>query len=597
LPSAVFKRAFEATNTTSPVQHANQYVSPDAPGLQGFQPAPQHPHGKNTQTGKQVLIPVLLANAGFIFAYKSKTGYGSPLHPPCRLKPPTIFCIIKKNQSYMKINKPFLLVTVFALLVTLSASNCNKKNNKNEAGVTPVPLATGIVPGFKFPEDASVINGWINDKKFANGYDSVNIYKHAWGVWAGLTASSGQTYAGDKLLVYETWLGLNEVRDKVLDKDTLGGCQPTVRKYGRAMLTRPKQFEHAARFSRQNAAKFAANITRNPKAKPLIETAVNQWVTVSYSPDAACFATKNQIFRSSVINSYYKNGGLGQIPPFPNTSLTIKPTYLIFQNNSALFKMPVWLTAPNPADSLFFAFANNYVYIDRNNQQPAGKKAVPVDSIEKNPAKIAAATINLSDFINFTVDQQMADFMNTQDSIQGLSGTGKAVKGQVAVLVGMHVTTKEISNWTWQSYYWTPNRDQPGAPSSNLAASLRPTQITGAAANYACVASYVMLTPNNAANTTAGAGPMFGYNPYLEGGFGPTTFGFTNTYNSNYQYGSQSNCMSCHALALPSPAGNYTTDQNINLQDTLYFKNQVSLDFAWSIQTAFIKDEKPYWER
>lgn len=157
----------------------------------------------------------------------------------------------------------------------------------------------------------------------------------------------------------------------------------------------------------------------------------------------------------------------------------------------------------------------------------------------------------------------------------------------------MHVTTKEITNWTWQSYYWTPNRNNPGAPSSNLAASLRPTQIQGAAANYACVAAYVMLTPNNAPNNLA-QGSMFGYNPYLEGGFGPSVFKYPNTYNQTYTYGTQSNCMSCHALALPSNAGLYSTDQTIDLKGS-YFKNQVSLDFAWSIQTAIISDTTPYW--
>jgi hypothetical protein len=510
-----------------------------------------------------------------------------------RLQSPNSTILAVAQNHFMKINKPLLLVTAFTMLVILSASKCNK-NTKNEASVTPVPLPTGIVPGFKFPEDSNVINSWINNKKFANSYDSVSIYNHAWGIWAGLTAQSGQTFAGDKLLVYETWLGLNEVRDQVIDGNLQGGCASVSKKYGRAPLTRPKQFGHASRFSKQNAAKFVANIAGKPV--PLFQNPVNEWVTVSYDPNAACFATKNQLFKTSTINKYYNAGGLGAIPVFPNSSMTIKPAYLIYDNSLALFRLPVWETAPSPANADFFGAADNYVFIDKTNKQPAGKKAIPVDSVEKDPAKIAAATINLNDFINITVDQQMADYMNMQDSIQGLFGQGKALKGQVAVLVGMHVTTKEISNWTWQSYYWTPNRDQPGAPSSNLAASLRPTQITGAAANYACVASYVMLTPNNASNTTAGAGPMFGYNPYLEGGFGPTTFGYTNNYNSNYQYGTQSNCMSCHALALPSPAGNYTTDQNINLQDTLYFKNQVSIDFAWSIQTALIKDAKPYWE-
>lgn len=494
----------------------------------------------------------------------------------------------------MKIPKQLLVITAVLLSVFLGATRCNNKkddNNTPVAGkpVKPVPLPTNIVPGFTFPEQESVINGWINNPKFPGNYDSASIYNHAWGVWAGLTAPTSETYAGDKLLVYQTWLGLNEVRQLVIDNDSTDGCTGVKRTYGRAPLTRATQLQHAARFSKQNAAKFASL-----KSSPVSDTLVNQWVTVSYSPDAACFATKNQIFRQSVINKYYTAGGLGAIPPFPNSSLTIKPTYLVYNKTESPFKMPVWLDAPNPPDANFFGLANNFVYVDATNKQPAGKVALPVDSNETDKTKIAAATINLSDFISITVDKQMADYMNQQDSIQGMTGAGKALPGQVAILVGMHVTTKEISNWTWQSYYWTPNPAQPGSPSSALAASLRPSQITGAAAHYACVAAYVMLTPNNAPNNAPGAGPMFGYNPYLEGSFGPPVFGFPNTYNANYQYGVQTNCMSCHALAIPSPAGNYTTDQTIDLKGE-YFKGQVSLDFAWSIQTALINDAKPYW--
>ncbi|MFN0216149.1 MAG: hypothetical protein ACKVT2_17970 [Saprospiraceae bacterium] len=482
-----------------------------------------------------------------------------------------------------------LIFIVFTLGIIIQIG-CDGKKKVIPAvanSITPVPLPIKV-PGFVFPEDSTVINGWINDKKFApTNYDEESVYKHAWGIWAGLTAPSGQKFAGNDLLVYETWLGLGEVQQLISDKNTQGGCEgASFKRNGRALLSRPKQFEHAARFAGKKAA------------EAFDEAAVNFWVTVAYSPDAACYATQNQIFRQSVINKYYKPDGLGAIPEFPNKSLTLKPSYMVYAQSDPLYKLPVWLTAPNPPDSAFFGAAQNYVYVDRFNKQPAGKVAVPVGGSETDPAKIAAATINLNEFIYLTVDQEMANYMNQQDSIQGLNNTstggGRAVKGQIALLVAMHVTTKEISNWTWQSYYWTPNRDQPGAPSSNVAASLRPKEITGAAANYACVAAYVMLTPNNAANNDPNAGSIFGYNPYLEGGFGPSTFTYPNTPNKSFKWGQQSNCMSCHALAIPNPTGQYTTDQTIDLRGP-YFKNQVSLDFAWSIQTALIKDAEPYW--
>jgi hypothetical protein len=489
--------------------------------------------------------------------------------------------------------KKTVLIFTSLLIATSILIRCTgvekKEVNEDEIVnvVTPVALPNNIVPGFKFPEDSSVILGWTNNSQLGNYYDSANIYKHAWGIWAGLTAASGQKFAGDDLLVYETWLGLSEIRGLIINNNLNGGCEGVAfKRNGRAIFNRPKQFEHAAMFAGKKSTDIKAF---DP------ETNSTQWVTVSYSPDAACWATSKQLFKQSVINKFYVKGGLGAIPEFPNKSITIKPTYLVFSDTGAFFKMPVWKTAPSPADSNFLVNPNtyDYVFVDKFNKQPLDKVAKPVSNTETDPSKIAAATINLSSFISLKVDKKMASYMNEQDSIQGLNKAGMAKKGQIAILVGMHVTTKEIKNWTWQSYYWTPNPKQPGSPSSDLAASLRPSEIKGAAANYACVAAYVMLTPNNAPNNQA-TGAMFGYNPYLEGGFGPSVFGYKNTYNKDFKYGVQTNCMSCHALAQPSPSNLYSTDQTIDLKSE-YFKDQVTLDFAWSIQTGLINDTVPYW--
>lgn len=460
------------------------------------------------------------------------------------------------------------------------------QSSDSTSRVKPVNLPVKV-PGFNFPEQESVINGWLNDTTFAGNYDSTSVYKHAWGIWAGLTDPTDQTYAGDKLLVFETWMGLSDLMDLVENNksacdESFGGRE------GRTNLTRPKQFEHSARFAGFDPKKLTGVAS---------EDGFSQWVTVSYSPDAACFSTKNQIFKQSVINRSYVENGFGAIPQFPNSAITIKPTYLVYEETKELIQVPVWLEAPNPPDSFAINRFAYCVYVDVKNQQKTDKKLIPVLTGNTDPEAIKAATCNLSDFIYFKVDAKMAAFMNRQDSVQGLTGAGKAQAGQLAILVGMHVTTKEISNWTWQSYYWTPNPEDPGTPSAKLAASTRPKELKGAAGHYAAVAAYVMLMPNGANNQTKGAMEQFGYNPYLEGGFGPNTFTLPNKFKKDFQYGQQTNCMSCHILAVPEgSAGQYTTDQYIDTLDPQLFKNQVRLDFAWSIQTALINDTVPYWQ-
>jgi hypothetical protein len=481
------------------------------------------------------------------------------------------------------------VLSIVAAFILLLVVNCSTPIVVGKTVVIPRAFPDSSVTGIRFPTDSTVINGWTNNSAFPTYYDSVSIYKHTWGIWAGLTAPTTQSVGGDSLLIYETWLGLNEVRQYILD--SAGPCQPgALSKRGLAPLTRPRQFEHAGILAR------TINLAARQKRRGDTAVANNLWVTVSYSPEMACYAINNKLFKQSVINSYYQAKGYGQISPFPDNSIFIKPTYLEYPADAKILLMPVWLNPPNPADSLNAIGPDQFpfcVYVDVNNGQPGNKTLVPVTPGCTSKDSIANATCNLNDFIHFTVDSTMAAFMNQQDSIQGLSGGNKAEAGNRVLLVAMHVGTKEISNWTWQTFFWAPAPSTPGGPSSNLAASLLPNTVQGAARHYAANAAYVMTTPNN--STSPKAGSMFGYNPYLEGGFGPTTFNIPNHYQPTFVYGMQTNCMTCHSLAVPSSATGYATDQYISLVDPALFKGQVKLDFAWSIQTALINDTIPYW--
>lgn len=493
--------------------------------------------------------------------------------------------------------KTILAFTALTITAVLLISRCSSPIIVGNTIVVPQPFPESNVTGINFPTDSSTINRWINNPQFANYYDSVSIYKHAWGIWAGLTAPSNQVAdkAEGNLLIFETWMGLNEVQQYIIDGLTCSTGQ--LKKTSRTKLTRPTQFEHAG--------KLASSINRAAKLNNTdTAAATDLWVTVSYSPDQACHAINNKLFKQSVINSYYNANSIGSIPQFPNTSISIKPTYLEYPASATILQMPVWINPPNPPDSLNVFGPNQFplcVYVDVKNRQPAGKNLIPVAVNSKNADSIAKATCNLNDFINFTIDSTMAAFMNQQDSVQGMNnngGYGKAQAGNRVLLVAMHVTTKEITNWTWQSFYWTPTPSTPGAPSSNLAAGLMPSQVKGAARHYAANAAYVMTTPNNSSSATAGT--MFGYNPYLEGGFGPSTFNLPNVNNPSFKYGMQTNCMSCHAMATPPPGAfsttGYNTDQYVDFNSPQFFKGQVKLDFAWSVQTAIINDTIPYWQ-
>lgn len=483
-------------------------------------------------------------------------------------------------------------VVLCLVAITVFIAVCNDQPKKTDTPppgsnvIIPVELPV-IVPGFNFPEDSNTIYGWMNNPSFPLNYDSVSVLKHGWGIWAGLTAKTDQVYAGDTLLAYQTWLGVSEVQTQIVNGSKV--CDGSA-KTMRATLSRPHQFgHHLSPIERTQLLSVQQDsVTKNAQFM----------VTVSYDPNAACYAIKNQILKQSVLNTYAKAGGIGAIPPFPQKAITIKPTYYVVEQTDELIRIPVWPGPPSALRAFGPDVWDNYVYVDMNNKQQPNKPLVPVKRKTTNQDSIAYATVNLNDFIHFSLDEQMASHINKSDSTEGVSGKHRAKAGEVAILVCMHVATKEISNWTWQTFYWAPNPGNPLSPSNDATASLRPSQLQGAASHYALETAYAMVLPNQpiTGGTNKNVQPLLTYNPYLEAGFHGTApqrgadFQLPSVLLPGPQFGVQTNCMSCHAMATQSNAPGYTTDMYISMNDTSLFNNQVQLDFAWSIQGNMIQD-------
>jgi len=471
---------------------------------------------------------------------------------------------MKTTQLIKKTGK----IGILLFGVLMLAISCKKEKPEEAfqkiAGITPQDFPTNLgIENFNFPEDSLKIYSWLNAR------DTASITQHAWGIWAGLTAKSNQVYNGDSLLVFETWLGVKELAEFSAQGKREAGCN--IVKKERTPLSVPQQFVHAQVFAQKNGALAASTDTSQV------------FETVSYDPTAACFATENLIFNQSVLEKYQVNNGIGKIPAFPATAITTKPTYYAAKPDSnGLIKVPAWPGTPNPAKAFGYKTWNTYVYADMSNSQPNNKNLIPVTTDNPTPEQILQATCNVNDFIHYKLDKDAAAYLNEHQD----TGSSDFKAGDVVLLVAMHVGTKEISNWTWQTYFWCYNPDNPFAPSSSFEASLRPKQIKGAAANYAVSTAYAMVWPNQPINggTNQGVSPVISFNPYLEAGFGPQVFSVPNVLDSNLQYGVQTNCMTCHALATKSGNNGYSTDQYISMNDGKFFLGDVQLDFAWSIQ-------------
>ncbi|AWV99370.1 hypothetical protein [Arcticibacterium luteifluviistationis] len=442
----------------------------------------------------------------------------------------------------MKVYNSLPMIALLGLLF----SNCQSGNDtyaESHNFIQPTDPIDPKISGFNFPEDSTVIYNWLNTD------NQDKIIKHAWGIWAAITPITSQKdSAGQFLRVFETWESPSELADRL--KIGL-----TSQKQLRTPLKRPSQFAHAG-----------------------LPLNIEVYETVAYSPSASKFAIENQVFKKSVVESYKKKNKIGKIPDFPNDAITCKPTYKVISKSSAISAIPIWLGMPSTPQAYGEKKWGTYVFIDTTNKGK-GDGSFSTDSL--NPT--INNTYNLNDFIYFEVDQSSLSYIKTIDPI--------AEVGDYAILVAMHVGTKEITNWTWQSFWWTPDPSNPPFPSSSEIAHKKPSSIKNAPAHYAMTLSYAMVMPNQPVHggTNSGVIPVFGFNPYLESAFDSTVFKFPNQLNPDLKFGIQTNCMSCHALANYSKNTPYSTAQYIDMQDK-FFINKVQLDFAWSIQSNLIEN-------
>ncbi len=457
-------------------------------------------------------------------------------------------------------------VLLFLVFVSLTATSLLRSQSAKPKTLPPVGgpvrLPDPHIPGFVYPEpEATVL-------KRVNANDQTWITKHAWGIWTALTLP---IQPGSSTLAYETWLSPvpGGVMTRELFAETAGGKEPTTAFH---LLQRPPQF-HGKRF-----------VETAPGAIP--PTSDQVLVTVNWSPEMVREVQLKQLLSSATLNKLLASGVIGIT--LNNRSLTLKPTYLwlnpAWMVQGRYFQVSTWPGPPNPAAPFPSNLWNRCVWVDV--QQPGagtGTGAVDTTCSASGSSRTAQNTYGLANFIHFTLTAQEAKKWNEQ-------GNSSAKAGDKVILVAMHVSTREITEWAWQTFWWEPNPAKPAAPSSTSIAALRPTQLKGAARHYAQCSAYQMVNPNQPTTGGTGTYPHLCFNPYLEAPFSPTdlpdskpwTYQGT-TYNLNV--GVQTNCMSCHIQATfpqDATAPQYSADQYIDLNAPAFAKH-LKMDFAWSI--------------
>ncbi|WGH75532.1 hypothetical protein P8625_15950 [Tenacibaculum tangerinum] len=443
--------------------------------------------------------------------------------------------------------------TIYVLFfVSLLFFNCTEKKTKNNYAA--------ITDNYEYPTDSTTVNNWIK----ANNFNA--MYKHSWYIWKHLTSP-----VNDGKLRYQTWSSPSQILDKLnnSDKKSLISLK----------FNKPNQFLHA---------KLNSQVFSDTK---VVEV-------VAYNEAAEKYALDNKIFYLSTLKKLQAST-YSQIPDFPSEAITIKPVYKIITqnklNNEGIYTMEAWPGPKYLEDGYPEKDWKSRIYVNTKED-----KSNPNGRIDYDSGKMTAEnTYYLNDFIHFRIDQALADSYNSENNIT--DDSEKARSNDIAVLVAMHVGTKEIKRWVWQTFWWSASPLTPSIPSSNdIASAKNGIDLHGAANHYAMDIAYSMVIP---AQPYIGGknegGIVVGFNPYLESGFGTKVFNQEMSYvvnNGNKistNLGATSNCMSCHMAAAiktngkPSEGYNappYIGDRYLSYKDSI-FKNRLMLDFAWSIQS------------
>ena len=449
--------------------------------------------------------------------------------------------------------------------------------------IVPEALPDPSIPGFNFPESEATVTGWISEmtrgQTVAGAVAAAEkLHRHGWGLWTALTQETGQVYEGQRLRIFETWLTPDDLTEFPAWRSVSSLAQVPRR---RAAL------QSFVQLTGPNDAPVGSDLASALATPPPVPRIVG---FVKYDPTAAEHILRQNLLSTATLNTLLL-GGAQQIPVFPATALVVKPLFQVVRTGDLVegryYPLRVWPGPPETPQALPPAQWPEVVWIDLFGGG-AGRGATDPLASADGRSRTDATTYPLSSLIHYRLSAGDAAMLNADKP-----GTG-AQEGDFALLVAMHVTGREITRWTWQTFWWTPAPDEPRTPSSAAIASLRPSQLRGAARNYAMALAYTMLLPDQPQVRGENRGAaVYAYNPWIEARFSPADLPDSlpgqdpNGQPATNNFGVQTNCMSCHAQANYNPgrlatAPRFAGARYVDLADPA-FAGTLQVDFLWSI--------------
>lgn len=461
----------------------------------------------------------------------------------------------------------------------------SKDATKSETGTAldTIPQTyryTDPPPVRTYPSSYATIQGWIN------AGNTRAIRAHGWDVWQSITSTTPY-----RMPTWQTWFSGQEIfppasqqaaiarprngiiRFRPMRQETEAAVTPAAG----ADTIRENRAERVFAFNRftRSTAEYIWNKrlnngnrlrdTSNGFSKSRTPLALREVLTSKDSTDSLSFVLK-PVFQ------FISDTGVTAVPYWAGDSSAVT-------SDSANPIAKTWKQAVAVSPSGKYAPGDS-VFLPVNGQPARWIKVVPLSAFYY-------LRITAQDSANFSqFGAENGDFIGLSNDTSKDSVLAAVRVGNYGLLMAMHVTGKEIPNWTWQSFWWAYNPNDPEYGAD------RPASIPAPWNHYNMTVAYSMLQANGQ--------QLIAYNPYLETSLGGTyPKGLPPSTDSVSWTGVTSNCMSCHRRAAigysrgSSVTPPYGNDMLINPGDSLVFSQPdtlspgrvqtVKTDFLWSI--------------
>ena len=493
--------------------------------------------------------------------------------------------------------------------------------------VTPVELNASL---FKKATD---IEAWITSKK------RQDMQAHGWQMFAacmGLTDQRDPFDLSQFLRVYDTWQSIDDVLvgAEANASATAGASKAAVAKRTESFVRRLKpvtqlRVRKAADGPSASTNPPASTLVSDVRYSPSLASDIISFVIkpgeAETSPDYYVLRSRRDELRKSMkpLDKWEWNEDEDN---FPNLhAVMLKPSYSIISHQGPTV-LTYWsedVKVTNPKNDTEWQPPQNAPGVANERWWEAEVVVVPELTVTSaNRPKVydrfgqILPVVSLRAFHYFKLTADQADALNeTRDE---LHLPNKAEAGDFAVLVAMHVATHEISDWTWQTFWWSPMRintakqlNDWGVPDDVAEMFYEPRRGTELLAHFRLAIGYSFVEGKvgNDFVPQPNQPSIICSNPYLEGPFGPANFGGVDRFLTDEKVlpgsshrthlGVKSNCVSCHRAAAypaflgatppqnypqqPDPLMNYVDYGFLKGDEETLFKDRVKTNYIWSV--------------